>query len=64
MEPDPHCSRLDAEDLSNLFGVEILHIVQHEDQSILRWDCQNRSLQALTLLRLREMRFRGRPGVL
>jgi len=50
MQPNPNCSLLERENLRNLLGGQLLHIVEHENNAQGWGDAQNSLVEQVVLL--------------
>src|ERR1039457_7050229 len=64
VEPDPYRARLEVENLSDLFGRQLLHVVQYKHEPQLHRDGQHRLMQKLMLRPLQESTLRSYLGIL
>src|ERR1019366_326702 len=64
MKPNPNRSLLKRENLRNLLGGQLLHIVEHENNSQGWRDAQNRLMQQMVLLGREDIAFRSNCGIL
>ena len=61
MEANPHRSRLQSENLRHLLGLQLLHVVEHEDNAQLDRDAQDCLVQQMVLLGVEQIAFRTLP---
>jgi hypothetical protein len=64
VKPNPNRSLLKRENLRNLLGGQLFHIVEYENDAQSRWDAQDRLMQQMVLLGGEEVAFRSRRGIL
>jgi hypothetical protein len=64
MKPNPHCSLLQLENLRDLLGRQLLHVVEYENDPQRRRDAQDRLMQQMVLLGLEQAQFRAFAGIL
>jgi len=64
MQPNAHGSGLDGQDLRNLVRIELLHIVKHQNDPVLRRQSQDGLVEQAMILAApgRVLRARGRIG--
>ncbi|HEY1255387.1 MAG TPA: hypothetical protein VGF01_11440 [Terracidiphilus sp.] len=58
MQPDPNGSRLKVKYLRNLSGRQFLHVAKYKNNAQLRRDMQDRLVQKMILLGMKQMIFR------
>ena len=64
MQPDPDRPRLQVENLRDLFGGQLLHVVQHKNNAQLRGNPQDRLMQQVVLLGVEQIAFGTLGGIL
>src|SRR5271165_5610625 len=64
MKPNPNSSLLKRKNLCNLFGGQLLHIVENENDAQGRRDAQNCLVEEMVLLGSEEIAFRSHRGIL
>jgi hypothetical protein len=64
MKPNPNRSLLKREDLRNLLGGQLFHIVEHENNAQGWRDAQNSLVEQMVLLGGEEIAFRSHRGIL
>ena len=62
MKPNPHSSLLQLENLRDLLGSQLLHVVEHENDAQGRGDAQDRLMQQTMLLGLEQVAFGTFPA--
>jgi hypothetical protein len=63
MKPNPNRSLLKFENLRDLLGGQLFHIVEHKNDAQGRRNAQNRLMQQLVLLGGDDVAFRARSGI-
>jgi len=64
MKPNPNRSLLKRENLRNLLGGQLLHIVEHKNNAQGWRDAQNCLVEQMVLLGREDIAFRSHPGIL